>query len=146
MRRLPDERREMKLRLIFLVTALLAAQTARTVWDGVYTDAQAKRGQALYIQECASCHAADLTGGEQAPPLAGADFIGPWNGLTVGGLFDRIRQTMPQDDPGKLSAREGADVVAFLLSANGFPPGKAELDDQTEALKQIRIVVERPKD
>jgi mono/diheme cytochrome c family protein len=119
--------------------AALLAQTSRSVWDGVYTGEQAKRGLAVYGKECASCHGSDLTGGEAAPPLTGAGFLSNWTGQTVGDLFERTRQSMPQNDPGKLSRAQNADVLAYLLASNGFPEGKAELDKQTEALKQIRI-------
>ena len=113
------------------------AQITRSVWDGVYTADQAKRGGAVYAKECASCHGPELTGGESAPPLVGAGFMGNWETLTVGDLYDRIRQSMPQDDPGRLSRQQDADVLAFLLQENEFPAGKTELDKQTEVLKLI---------
>ena len=125
--------------------AVLLAQTVRSVWDGVYTAEQAKRGHELYAKECASCHGADLTGGESAPPLAGAGFLSNWTSLTVGDLFERTRLSMPENNPGKLSRAQNADIVAYLLSANRFPEGKAELDKQAEALKQIRIDAEKEK-
>jgi mono/diheme cytochrome c family protein len=126
--------------LISAVAALAAfAQSSRSVWDGVYNSDQASRGSALYAGTCASCHGTALTGGESAPPLAGGDFLSNWNGLTVGDLFERIRVSMPADRPGKLTREQDADVLAYMLSMNQFPPGKAELDHQTEALKQIRI-------
>jgi len=128
-----------KAAVLGLAAAMLAAQASRSVWDGVYTDEQAKRGQTLYGKECSSCHGAELTGGESAPPLAGDAFLGNWTGQTVGDLFERIRKSMPQDDPGRLSRQQDTDIVAFLLGANGFPAGKAELDRQNEAMKQIRI-------
>jgi mono/diheme cytochrome c family protein len=105
----------------------------------VYTSDQATRGSALYAGTCASCHGTALTGGESAPPLAGGDFLSNWNGLTVGDLFERIRVSMPANRPGSLKREEDADVLAYMLSMNQFPPGKTELDHQTEALKQIRI-------
>jgi mono/diheme cytochrome c family protein len=117
----------------------LAAQTSRTVWDGVYSDDQAKRGSAVYAKECASCHGTELTGGESAPALVGDGFLSNWNGTTVGDLFERIRKSMPQDNPGRLSRQQNADILAFMLSANKFPVGKAELDRETEALKLIKI-------
>jgi mono/diheme cytochrome c family protein len=116
-----------------------AAQTSRTVWDGVYSDEQAKRGSALYAKECASCHGTELTGGESAPALVGDGFLSNWNGTTVGDLFERIRKSMPQDNPGRLSRQQNADILAFMLSANKFPAGKAELDREAEALKLIKI-------
>jgi mono/diheme cytochrome c family protein len=125
--------------------AALLAQTTRSVWDGVYTADQAKRGHEVYAKECASCHGSDLTGGESAPALAGPGFLSNWTTLTVGDLFERTRVSMPENDPGKLSRAQIADVIAYLLSANRFPEGKIELDKQAEVLKQIRIDAEAPK-
>jgi S-disulfanyl-L-cysteine oxidoreductase SoxD len=125
--------------LLLLSAALLLAQSARSVWDGVYTSEQAGRGSALYSSQCASCHGTALTGGESAPPLAGGDFLSNWYGLTAGDLFDRIRISMPANSPGSLKRDEVADVLAFVLSMNQFPAGKTELQRETEALKQIRI-------
>ncbi len=115
------------------------AQGSRSVWDGVYTDEQARRGEAVSNEQCARCHGQALSGGEEAPPLAGAGFVSNWNGLTMGDLFERVRTTMPSDAPGKLTRQQNADVLAYLLSLNKFPTGKTELDRQTEVLKQIRF-------
>lgn len=125
--------------VIILAASLLAAQTTRSVWDGVYTSEQAERGAVLYANNCASCHGSALGGGESAPPLTGGDFSSNWNGLTVGDLFERIRISMPADRPGKLTREQDADVLAYMLSVSECPPGKAELGHQTEVLKQIRI-------
>jgi mono/diheme cytochrome c family protein len=128
-----------------LFAAALLAQTTRSVWDGVYTADQSKRGQELYAKECASCHGSDLTGGESAPALAGPGFLSNWTTLTVGELFERTRVSMPENNPGKLNRAQIADLIAYLLSANRFPEGKTELDKQAEVLKQIRIDAEAPK-
>ena len=72
--------------------SLLRVQTteeSKSVWDGVYTEEQAKRGEPIYRKECASCHGEMLTGGESAPPLTGGAFLANWNGLTVGDLTSR---------------------------------------------------------
>ena len=128
------------------VLALAAiAQTTRSVWDGVYTKEQAKRGEAVYSTECASCHGLALNGGESAPPLTGGDFMSNWNGLTVGDLFDRIRTTMPADGPGRLNRDQNAAVLAHILSVNQFPAGSKELERQSEVLKQIRIESVKPE-
>ncbi len=124
--------------------AQAAPSGTRSVWDGVYTQEQAERGHSLYTQHCTSCHGDALTGGEVAPPLAGGDFLANWNGLTVGDLFERIRRSMPQDDPGRLSRQQNSDVVAYMLSFNKFPAGKTELAHDTELLKQIRIESTKP--
>ena len=134
-------RKRLLITIVFSAAAL--AQTTRSVWDGVFTAAQAKRGQDVYAAECASCHGSDLTGGESAPALAGPGFLSNWTTLTVGDLFERTRVSMPENSPGKLNRAQIADVIAYLLSANRFPEGKAELDKQAEALKQIRIDAEK---
>lgn len=117
---------------------------SRSVWDGVYTEEQAKRGEEVYKKECAACHGAELTGGESAPPLTGGAFQANWNGLTLGDLFDRIRKTMPQAKPGSLTRQQVSDVLAFMLSMNKFPAGKTELYRQSEMLKEIRFETKKP--
>ena len=116
----------------------------RSVWDGAYTEEQAKRGEALYQKECKSCHGVALAGGESSPPLTGGAFLSNWNGLTLGDLFERIRKTMPLNAAGKLNRQQNADVLAFVLSANKFPSGKTELSRQTEFLREIRFEAVRP--
>ncbi len=98
-----------------------ATAPSRSLWDGVYTEEQAKRGEEMYRKECASCHGDTLVGGGGASPLTGGTFLSNWNGLTVGDLFERIRKTMPQGALGKLSKQQDADVLAYLLSFNKFP-------------------------
>ncbi len=136
----------MKNAIVFLFAAALFAQTSRSVWDGVYTSEQAKRGATLYANDCASCHGSALNGGESAPPLAGGEFFANWNGLTVGDLFERIRVSMPADNPGKLSREQDADILAFMLSMNQFPDGQTQLEHRTEVLKQIRFEATKPGD
>jgi len=119
--------------------SILRAQTPRSIWDGVYTAEQAKRGAALYIQYCSSCHGENLAGDDEVPPLVGDNFLANWNGLTVGDLFDRIRVTMPFNKPQSLNRETNASILAHILSANKFPAGETELPGQTELLKQVRI-------
>lgn len=130
----------------FLLSAQPPAQTSRSVWDGIYTEEQARRGQPLYGAQCGSCHGATLEGGESAPALAGGEFLSNWNGLTVGDLFERIRTSMPQNKPGKLSREVNADILAYMLGANQFPAGKTELSHATEVLKEIRIDATKPEE
>ncbi|HUI55224.1 MAG TPA: cytochrome c [Bryobacteraceae bacterium] len=131
--------------VVTAVSLVFAQQTARSVGDGVYTEEQARRGEALGGKECASCHGAGLTGGEEAPALAGDAFLANWNGLTVGDLFDRIRKTMPQDNPGRLTRQQDADILAYMLALNRFPAGKTELPPQSEVLQQIKIETVKAK-
>jgi mono/diheme cytochrome c family protein len=120
------------------------AKPPRSVWGGVYTEEQAKRGALLYARECASCHRDD-TGGEEASALAGPAFLANWEGLTVGDLYERIRVSMPPDNPRRLSRRQIVDILGHMLKLNGFPAGKTELAQQTDALKQIRIEATKTK-
>jgi cytochrome c len=116
----------------------------QTTWSGVFGEAQAKRGEAIYGEKCSSCHAPDLTGLDQAPPLSGNDFNTNWNDLAVNDLFERIRISMPADKPGSLSRQEAADVVAFILQHANFPAGQTELPSQAEALKGIKFIAKKP--
>ena len=101
--------------------------------------AQAKRGQTKYTEVCIACHLADLSGSDQAPALAGAQFIGNWDGLTVSDLADRIRISMPQDNAGSLSSQQAVDIVAYILQANEFPAGENELNTDKGVLKTMTI-------
>jgi S-disulfanyl-L-cysteine oxidoreductase SoxD len=125
--------------LILLVAGLVYAQASRSVWDGVFTPEQAARGQVLYANMCSTCHGLALNGGESAPPLSGGEFLSNWNGLTVGDLFERIRVSMPADNPGHITRQQNADIIAHILNVNQFPAGKTELDTRTEVLKQIAV-------
>jgi S-disulfanyl-L-cysteine oxidoreductase SoxD len=127
-----------------LLLPLLAAQSTRSVWDGIYTPEQARRGAALYAAQCASCHGLNLTGGESAPPLTGGEFMSNWSGLTVGDLFERIRTSMPADRPGSLPREQNSDILAHILNVADFPPGTTELSSRTEILKEIRLDATRP--
>ena len=130
--------------LAMVATALAAAgaqQAApRTVLDGAYTTEQAKRGEAIYKETCEACHGAKLTGGDLAPPLTDRDFIAAWRGLAVSDLFDKISMTMPSNEPGKLTPRQAADVLAFVLSVNRYPAGTTELPNEASQLKELRMV------
>jgi mono/diheme cytochrome c family protein len=121
----------------------LRAQTTRSVWDGVYTEAQATRGAALFDRECAGCHGPDGEGGGMAPALVGAAFYANYDGQTVGDLFERNRTTMPVGKEGRLSGTQNADITAFMLQFNKFPPGATELPSQSMMLRQIKYVAER---
>ena len=121
-----------------------ADQASRSVWDGVYTQEQAKRGEALYGRECASCHGPDLAGADEVPALSGPAFLANWEGLTMGDLFERVRVSMPPNKQGRLSRQQIVDILTHVLNANSFPSGKTELDTKNELLKQVRIEVTKP--
>jgi mono/diheme cytochrome c family protein len=122
----------------------LTAQTQSALWDGVYTDEQARRGSLVYTDQCARCHGADLVGGDEVPPLTGGQFLSNWNTLSVNDLFERIRISMPADKPGRLSRQQDADILAYVLSFDKFPSGKVELGTEGENLKQIRFEAFKP--
>ena len=119
-------------------------QEKRSIWSGVYSAEQAKRGEGTYAQSCAACHGATLEGGEMAPPLVGGMFNSNWNGLTLGDLMERTRVSMPQNNPGSLSRQQYADILAFMLASGTFPAGQVELPRETEMLKLITFEASKP--
>jgi quinoprotein glucose dehydrogenase len=129
--------------LILLASATLAAATlfaqGQTTADGVGTAEQTKRGGDVYQAQCAACHDAQLAGSGTAPALAGTDFAANWKDETVASLFERIRATMPADNPGSLKRDQVADLVAFILNFNKYPLAQKDLPSESEALKAIKI-------
>ena len=105
--------------------------TVRTTQAGVFTDAQAKRGQQVYAGICASCHT--------PTSHIGALFDQNWNGHPLSDLYQYVTQQMPQDNPGSLDPNDAADVVAFLLKIYAMPSGAKELAPDTTAMKKIII-------
>lgn len=124
-------------------TTVSTTTAGGSINSGVYTAAQAKRGEAVYNDFCAKCHLDDLSGGASSPPLKGDDFLKAWQGKTLGALFDEVRLTMPFDGPGSLTSAQNADVLAYMLNASKFSAGEKELDTDPAALGQITI--EMPK-
>ena len=120
-----------------------AADPVTSVWQGVYTKAQATRGQSLYLASCSSCHGATLQGDTDAPDLAGNAFIKRWTGRSVGVLFGFTESQMPVGRPRGLGAQGYADVIAHMLAANGFPDGPQELPSSTAVLDKIMIDAKR---
>jgi Cytochrome c len=129
--------------LVLLAVIDVRAQQ-RTVWDGVFTEEQATRGEALYGEHCGKCHGATLQGnGEGALPLTGATFKSTWNGVAMGAMFDRVRLSMPQDKPATMTRQQVADLLAFILRANKFPAGTSELARQTDVLNAITFQADK---
>jgi quinoprotein glucose dehydrogenase len=113
------------------------ADTATSVWQGVYTKAQAARGQAAYFSTCASCHGAQLQGDSDSPELSGNGFLKRWT--SVGALFAFAESQMPVGRPRSLGAQGYADVIAHILARNGFPEGQQELPGVPAVLDKIII-------
>jgi mono/diheme cytochrome c family protein len=120
----------------------------RSVWDGVYTYAQADRGHALYDRYCLACHGRYLEGIAQLPsepvwlrkpPLSGGEFRANWNQMSLGDLLERQRISMPQNAPGTLNRQQNADLVAYVLQQNGYPSGVEEIPPERLWLDSIEI-------
>lgn len=125
--------------------AITLAWAEASVWDGVYSAAQAKRGQELYAKACASCHRENLEGHGTTPSLAGAEFRDRWDGETLDDLFEKMQATMPADHPGSLSREDNAAILAFILRANEMPAGDKDLSTEGESLAKIRFTSAKSK-
>ena len=125
--------------LVVAGVALAVDAQTRSVRDGVYTDAQAERGKAVYVAQCEACHKADLRGEPMTPSLVGVSFAFRWNGQTLYDYLVGMRSTMPQGAPGGLSEAAYVDVLAFILAENGYPAGDVGLVADADALKAVRI-------
>lgn len=107
--------------------------------SGVYTDAQASRGAAVFNSTCATCHADDLSGNELGPPLAGSAFLAYWKDLPLSDLLMVMSFSMPQDNPGSLESSQYIDVIAYMMQKSEYPSGSEELTE--DALGDILIKV-----
>ena len=120
------------------------AGQVRSVQQGIYSNEQADRGQVLYHAVCESCHAPDLAGGKVVPEIVGPTFIARWTGRTVGQFFERVVVSMPEADPSSVTRQDKVDIVAFVLRANGFPPGDVALADRLDDLDRIQFEIAEP--
>jgi mono/diheme cytochrome c family protein len=121
-----------------LIGTVVVGQTVTppSVLTGAYTEEQAIRGQSIYNTLCWQCHGETMAGLDQAPPLAGPQFSGIWNGEPLWALVDRI-STMPPEQPGSLARAESVDVLTYILWYNGLPTGEAPLAAGQSNLTQI---------
>jgi alcohol dehydrogenase (cytochrome c) len=121
--------RKLSRSLAFAVLALVGVSVAaaQQVAPGAFTAAQATAGRAAYQQSCASCHLPDLRGSNEAPPLAGGNFLTAWRTRTTADLFTRVHNTMPVNNPGSLGEQDALNIVAFILQANGAAAGPQAL-------------------
>jgi len=130
----------MKARFLFFAAGLLSLTTLataqsehhKTVWDGVYTEAQANRGRAAYLENCSPCHGADLEG-LNGVRLSGPEFMERWREFDIGALYDFISKSMPRrrdgspNRPGSLSEQTYTDIITHILRSNHFPAGTKEI-------------------
>jgi cytochrome c553 len=114
------------------------AAAGKSVWKGVFTEAQAARGETEQQNNCAACHGTEKYSGDA--------FNKAWFGRTAFDLFDQIKTTMPDDNPGGLSVQQYTDVVAYIFKINGMPAGTDSLSSDPEALRLIKIEPKPPTD
>ena len=126
-------------RVAAAMSGAVQSQDAVSVWDGVYTEEQARRGERVYAQECASCHQGDLLGEGPAPALVGQTFFFRWSDLSLDDMLAATRTTMPQGAPGSLSQEAYLDVIGYLLKSNGVPDGRSELPKARDELRRIFV-------
>jgi len=129
--------------VVSMVTSVLQAQDGDTlvsVWDGVYTSAQAERGKATFDVSCSRCHNADLSGSERGPTLTGDKFQSNWMDGSLEPLFSFIRDQMPQGSANIVSDDSKADILAYILQRNTFPSGKTELTANGARLDTIQVL------
>ena len=133
------------LAVLLLLGALVAdAQDASgpSIWSGVFTAAQAKRGDDAYQASCSGCHGSNLRATDpEAVDLTGPAFRAKWNGKTLGERFETIRDTMPLGNGNSLGDKTYMDILAFILQFNDFPPGNQELAPETA---KVIVFVPRP--
>jgi len=105
-----------------------------------YTIQQAERGQASYEHSCQACHGSSLDNGDfGGAQLRGSWFQTHWGSTDVAALFSYVRSAMPPDNPGGLNDSTYADILAFILRGNGYPPGPQELPSDIDALKKFPL-------
>ena len=110
-----------------------SAASSRSAATGVYTEAQASRGETLFQDNCGPCHL--------VTQFSGATFDRLSSGRTAGYVVELIRSTMPQDSPGRLSQEEYTDILAYMLQLNTFPAGEGELASDLESLRDVLLEV-----
>jgi mono/diheme cytochrome c family protein len=120
-----------------------AHQPAPAPAQGIYTEAQAKRGQVFYQDFCEACHGPALAG-DTAAPLVGPKFEELWIGKTYRDLFEKIRVTMPPDAPGTITRPQIAAIIAYKLSLDRLPVGQTELTTDIAVLRAIPIAPAQP--
>ena len=111
-----------------------APAKGRTVWDGVYTEAQAERATGVFGASCAGCHALTPEGNRA---LSGDRFWQNNTQKTVADLLTYISKNMPNGNGGSLTSDSYRDITALILKSNGLPAGSAELTLETSAGVQI---------
>ena len=113
---------------LFALATMAQDNAGKTVWDGVYTADQAKRGDAVFTRRCLKCHS---TGFERT------GFVERWREDRLSGFFNFISTYMPRDNPGSATQNEYLDIASYIMSNNDLPAGAQELS--YEALTTIQV-------
>src|SRR5262245_8764684 len=128
--------------LLLCGASLLHAQETKSTSTGVFTEEQAKKGEAAYQRVCAGCHGTDLRSTEsEAPDLSDGAFKFGWQGKTIADRFEIIRNTMPPGRRAGLDEQTYLDIVTYILRFNNIPAGNQALQPNIDTLKQIVISV-----
>jgi S-disulfanyl-L-cysteine oxidoreductase SoxD len=121
------------------------ATVGQTVWSGVYTAAQAERGQAVYVASCQLCHGESMHGGPGVPGIAGPEFKFKWDGKPAAELFEYLRTMMPPGQVGILNEQQYIDLMAEIFRNNDYPAGdSAELKPDPAQLAGVLITRAKP--
>jgi cytochrome c len=119
-----------------------------SIWSGVYTAAQSKRGAEFYSAACAHCHGLKLNGAAQpdqppSPAIARVGFLRKWAGQPVTALFSYVHTKMPPDNPGSINEQQAIDAIAYMFAVSNIPAGDKELPADAKALGDIVIEAEK---
>ena len=126
--------------LAIVATAPKAGAQGREQRPPAFTDEQVQRGKSIYQKDCQDCHGSTLDNGEfGGPPLKGSYFARHWTGGNVAALVAFMQAKMPPDRPGQLNAETYADITAFILGENGYPPGSKELPADATAQQAMSL-------
>jgi cytochrome c len=125
--------------LAVVQTALAQPPATAPASSGIYTAAQAERGNNLYQNSCAACHGGSLQGEDENPPLSGKHFNASWGDKPVADLYNFVSSQMPLGQPGALGSQGNADVIAYILAVNRFPAGAKELPPDANVLGTITV-------
>lgn len=119
--------------LALVLTMLLgcAEPEPETTSDGIFTAAQAERGEGLFNQHCTRCHSIQ--------EFTGRSFETIWVGTPTAALYLRIANTMPLDQPGSLGTVQSTALLAHILQENGMPAGDKPLEADLEFLTRILV-------
>ena len=129
-------RRSLAVAFVLWAPALLS-QPNRT---GLFTQAQADQGRALYTANCASCHGLDLMGAS-APALAGPVFSRRWSSdHTIGEVYEKVK-AMPPAAVAPLSSEQHTAILTYMLMTNGYPAGSSTLPPDAPRIQQTRLAI-----